>query len=109
MSMTTITKVSDNISSSFGFLQIVHSFHQAGSKILDKNHVYVDSCSTFHQLANANLVQDIKTTKDGLTGHCNAGTTNTNKTGKFGSLDIWVNTEGIANILSLDKLEEPLI
>lgn len=83
-----------------------YTFHQSGESGLNKNHVYLDTCSTFHQIVNADLVKSIKETKNSLTGRCNAGTTHTNKKGKFGSLEVWVNEQGIANILSFDKLEE---
>ena len=38
--------------------------------------------------------------------NCNSGVTYTNKKRKFGSIECWFNKEGIANIISIPKLEE---
>ncbi|KAL7470808.1 hypothetical protein ACHAXS_011072 [Conticribra weissflogii] len=97
----------NNNDSGFGFLQINDVvLHQTGRGGLNKNHVYLDTCSTFHQLVNKDLVSNMHESQTGLVGHCNAGTTTTTTKGKFGSLDVWVNDKGIANILSFDKLEQ---
>ena len=42
-------------------------------------------------------------------GHCNSGTTSTNKNGNFGSIVCCLNKEGIANIFSITKLEEMVL
>ena len=38
-------------------------------------------------------------------GHCNAGKTYTNPKGKYGSIDLCLNKEGIATILSIPVLK----
>lgn len=62
------------------------AFHQIRKGGLNKNHVYLDMCSTFHQLVNKDLVEDIQEAQTGLVGHCNAGTTITTTKG---NLDYW--------------------
>ena len=39
-------------------------------------------------------------------GNSNSGTTYTNNKGCVGSIECWINKEGIANIFSIPKLEE---
>ena len=39
-------------------------------------------------------------------GHWNAWTACTNKKGWFGSIEFWLNKEGIANIFSIPKLKD---
>ena len=40
-----------------------------------------------------------------LFGHCNAGASSANKKGCFGSIEFWLNKEGIDNIFIILKLE----
>ena len=68
--------------------------------------VYLDSCSTYNQVINDNLVTNIRETGKVLKGHCNAGTTSTSKQGDLGSLKMWINGTGIANIISIPVLEK---
>ena len=40
-----------------------------------------------------------------LHGNCNAGVTSTNKKGTYGLREFWLNSQGIANFLSIPQLE----
>ena len=52
----------------------------------------------YNQMYNEELLTDTRK-NSWLIGHCNAGTTSTNKKGRFGSIEYWLNMEGIANLL----------
>ena len=49
---------------------------------------------------------NIRETGKVLKGRCNAGTTSTSKQGDLGSLKMWINGTGIANIISIPVLEK---
>jgi hypothetical protein len=53
---------------------------------------------------NKDLLTDVTEGKSYMIGHCNAGTTKTNKTGMLGTIKCWYNQDGIANILSIHVL-----
>ena len=40
-----------------------------------------------------------------MNGNCNAGTTRMKKRGYYGRLRVWLNENGIANLISISKLE----
>ena len=73
---------------------------------LDPDKFYLDTCATYSSCINQEYLRDMKEMKKGLHGHCNAGTTFTNKRGYFGSLKMWYNPTGIANLISFDQLEQ---
>ena len=41
-----------------------------------------------------------------LCGNCNAGVTSTSTKGELGMFDMWVNDNGIANLISVPQLEK---
>ena len=41
-----------------------------------------------------------------MTGSCNAGTTKIKKKGYFGDLQVWLNEQGVANLISIPMLEK---
>ena len=51
------------------------------------------------------LLQDVKEVGTTLHGNCNAGVTATKTKGYWGKFHIWVNEQGIANMLSILCLE----
>ncbi len=51
------------------------------------------------------LIKNIAESHEGgLTGHCNPEKINTNEHGKFELLDFWLYVNGIANVLTFDRL-----
>ena len=81
------------------------TFKVLGTKSLKTNHVYLDSCLTNMKLMNTGLLTDVHESETFLYGHCNSGTTSTNLKGKYGSIDCWLNEEGIANIFIIPVLK----
>ena len=68
--------------------------------------LYLDSCATYHSVFVEWCLDNIRTVGVSLTGHCNAGTTTSTKKGLYGEFEMWLNTKGIANLLSIPQLEE---
>ena len=61
-------------------------FQVPGKKYLKNNHVYLDSCLTYMQFMNADLLTDIHESETFLYGHWNVGTTSKTLKGKYGSI-----------------------
>ena len=73
---------------------------------LNNNYAYLDSCSSYNQFITDEFLDNVRNTGTVLKGRCNAGVSTTNQQGKYGELDVWLNRKGIANILSIPRLEE---
>jgi hypothetical protein len=54
---------------------------------------------------NNKFLKSIKTEARGVKINCNAGVISTNKRGQYGTLKVWYLPDGIANIISMQKLE----
>jgi hypothetical protein len=73
--------------------------------ILKPNHLLVDSCVSYSSTPYRKLLDDLHSHDTGLIGHGNAGSTYMKEAGSIGSLkQVWLNEEGIANILPLSEL-----
>ena len=72
---------------------------------LPDNRVYLDGCSTVTAFKNNKFLTSIKTEAQGVKINCNAGAISTNKRGEYGNLKVWYLPDGIANIISMHKLE----
>ena len=68
--------------------------------------LFLDSCATNHSMCNLAVLERIHTTKYFLRQNCNAGSKLTNRQGYWNGIPFWVNETGIANLLSLPKLEK---
>ena len=55
---------------------------------------------------NEYILADMRGGNIYLFGHCNTGIASTNKKGRFGSIENWINQERILNIFNTPKLEE---
>ena len=75
-------------------------------RTLDPNKLYLDSTSSFHQMFTDEHLEDIKQVEVVLSGHCNAGTSFSDEKGVYLDLfKMWLVKNGIANLLSLPRLE----
>ncbi|KAL7551229.1 hypothetical protein ACHAWF_014413 [Thalassiosira exigua] len=57
-------------------------------------------------MVDATYLKNVHTVSRGLNLHTNAGTSRTDKKGQLGSFMFWLDTFGIANVVSLRSLEE---
>jgi hypothetical protein len=53
--------------------------------------IYLDGCSTYITIFNKDLLTDVTKGRAYMVGHCNAGTTKTNKMGIPGTIKCWYN------------------
>ena len=67
--------------------------------------LYLDSCTTYHSAYVKWLMSDVHFVNTVLHGNCNAGVTSTNEKGTYGLWEFWLNSQGIANLLSTPQLE----
>ncbi|KAL7469297.1 hypothetical protein ACHAXS_009567, partial [Conticribra weissflogii] len=58
------------------------------------------------QVTNESYLSNVETSKSGLLAYCNSGTTTMHKFGFMGKLKVWVNPNGLANILSFEEVEQ---
>lgn len=72
---------------------------------LNTNYAYLATCYYFRQIINPYIVKNIWTVKNNLCLHCDAVTNKTNIKDDLGALEVWFNESGIANILSLNRVE----
>ena len=66
---------------------------------------YLDSCASYHTFFMKQFLTNITQGGATMTGNCNAGTTTANKQGSYGDFRVWLNKQGIANLISLPMLE----
>ena len=77
-----------------------------GGKI-PKSWILLDNQSTVDVFYNASLLRNIRKVEKHMDIHCNAGVTSTNLVGDLpGYGTVWYHPNGIANILSLAKMQE---
>lgn len=108
------TDAHDNLTTSFQFLTIedVHQKEENGQcylqdKTIPMTWIILDNGSTVDVFTNPKLLKNIRTTSTTMTIKCNAGSTTTNQIGELdGYGTVWYNPHGIANILSLSKVQE---
>ena len=66
--------------------------------------MYLDSCASYHTFFIKAFPKNIEESGT-MNGNCNAGTTKITKRGYFGKLRVWLNKNGIANLISIPMLE----
>jgi hypothetical protein len=69
-----------------------------------RNRVYLDSCATKNVMFATEFLSRCHTTGVTMRQNCNAGEKITNKQGFWCNIPFWINTGGIANLLSIPKL-----
>jgi hypothetical protein len=72
--------------------------------VVNPNYILLDNQSTVNQVANANLLKNIRKSNKPITVNCNAGLTKTDLVGEFGSMTMHHNPNSIANVLLLKSV-----
>ena len=70
----------------------------------NKNYLLLDNQSTVNQVANPNLLKNIRKGERAITVHCNAGSTKTELVGELGNMTVYHNPNSIGNILLLKSV-----
>jgi hypothetical protein len=90
---------------SFNFA-LTGSMHHQGARV-SKNWILLDNQSTADVFCTPKLLQNIRKINKVMHIKCNAGVTRTSWVGKLpGYGQVWYYKDGIANILSLSRVEE---
>jgi hypothetical protein len=80
--------------------------HQQGTQI-SRNWILLDNQSTVNVFCNGGMLENIRMIDKTMNISCNAGVTRTSWVGDLpGYGQVWYHKKGIANILSLSKVEE---
>jgi hypothetical protein len=74
---------------------------QDGRGAINPNYLLLDSQSTINLFANPNHVDNVRPATHPIRVHCNSGVMPTGKIANFGTNEVYVNQDGIANVLSL--------
>ena len=73
---------------------------------LDPHKAYLDSMASHHSFYMRTYLKKVFQSKTTMSTSCNAGQTETNTRGWYGDFEVWLNEQGIANLLSLPALED---
>ena len=65
---------------------------------------YLDSCTSYHVFFIKLFLKEVHTGAGTMKEDCNASTTRITKQGLCGKLKVWLNKNGIANLISILKL-----
>ena len=68
--------------------------------------LYLDSCATYHIVFVMWLLKKVEDAETTPVGKCNAGVTSSSLKGYYGKFHMWVNNNGIAELLSIPFLKE---
>jgi hypothetical protein len=72
--------------------------------VVNENYLLLDNQSTVNQVANPNLLKNIRKGEKPIIVHCNAGSTKTDLIGELGRMTVHHNPRSIANVLSLKSV-----
>ena len=79
----------------------------SGRRTFDKDKLYIDTYSTFHQVITEDHAESLHKASVPLRGGCNAEITTAEYQGYIlGVLEAWISEEGIANLASVSMMEE---
>ena len=80
---------------------------QAGNRFeCDRNKLYLDTCASHHSMFASEYLHSVRKSKVALRQNCNAGSKVANRIGKWRDFLFWENKGGIANLLSVPKLQK---
>jgi hypothetical protein len=74
--------------------------------MVNENYLLLDNQSRVNQIANPNMLKNIRKTSKPIKIHCNAGMSKTELEGELGGMTVYHNSNGIANVLSLKSVVE---
>ena len=74
---------------------------QAYCKPIDPNFLLLDSQSTVNLFSNPTLVHNVRQATTPINVHCNKNTMPITEVADFGTNEVYLNPDGIANVLSL--------
>ena len=72
---------------------------------LDWWKLYLDRCASYHTFFVKEFLMNIYEGAGAMNGNCNTGTKIITKRGYYGRLRVWLNENGIANLIYIPKLE----
>eukprot|EP00804_Cyclotella_cryptica_P002560 CCRYP_010401-RA/>CCRYP_010401-RA protein AED:0.15 eAED:0.13 QI:0/0/0/0.5/1/1/8/0/1350 len=72
----------------------------------NRNKIYLDSCATNHTIFAGEYASNIHKVAVGLRQNCNAGSSVTRRMGFWSRFKLWYSPNGIANLLSVPRLEQ---
>ncbi len=79
--------------------------HKKSKKgVVDKNYLLLNNQSTVNQVANPNLLKNIRKGEKPIIVHCNTGLAKTNLIGELGWMTVHHNPRSIMNVLSLKSV-----
>ena len=76
---------------------------------MNTNLLYLDICATYHSTSVYWYLKNIQKSRTVLYGHCNTGTTLTDKKGYYGMFGMWLNKKRIVKLYVHNSPEEYLI
>jgi hypothetical protein len=74
--------------------------------VVNKNYLLLDNQSTIDQIANPDLLTNIRKSQKTIVVHCNTGEMKTDLEGKLGDMTVHHNPKSIANVLSLHSVKQ---
>jgi hypothetical protein len=74
--------------------------------VVNKNYLLLDNQSMANQIANPDLLTNIRKSQKPMVVHCNVGKTKTDLKGKLGDMMVHHNPKSIANVLSLHLVKQ---
>ena len=72
---------------------------------LDRHKAYLDTCASHHSFFAEEYVRNIHESKCTMNTSCNAGEISTNTQGYYEEFLVWLQEQGIANLILLPELE----
>ncbi len=85
-----------------GNLFVQHKKSKKG--VVNENYLLFNNQSTVNQVANPNLLKNIRKGKKPIVFHFNVGSTKTDLIGELGRMTVHLNQRSIANVLSLKSV-----
>jgi hypothetical protein len=74
--------------------------------MVNENHLLLYNQSTVNQIANPNMLENIRKSSKPIKIHCNAGISKTELEGELGGTTVYHNPNGIASVLSFKSVAE---